>query len=525
MQPFRWSALGLLFALRLPSLVQPAAADQSLYAYVGLRLLDGGAPYLDAWDQKPPAIHLLYALLWSIWPDERVVAAADLMAAAGACALLIVLGRRLGSTSAGWIAACVFALLGNPAMHRLSGVFVRAQCETFIALAVTGALVLLMAPSRGRLRLVSAGVLLGAAIWLKYTAVVFAVPVLAAVWFGQPRPGRPADLMRQCLVLAGSTTAVGLAGLAWIAWHGALADFWLATYTYNLGYSSDGYTGPADFFRYLLSMPFRQARRELLWLLGLAGVLFALPVVRLRRSALLAGLWTAAAVLAIALNGRDLPQYFVQATPALALGAGLGAIAAWQSPHRAVRIAAMVLLAVGLWRVGVDRPVLGPLRLAGLPGLVDNVRFDLAYWRGAIDRRTYLNRFGGDRPQDKYDALAVDDLAGQVAATTEPDDRIFVYGFSPGVYVKAQRTSASRFFWNVPVLLEFGAGRPGYGTAGLLADLERSRPVLVALQKGDWATDSRTQFMNHPGLSAWLERGYRQVDDGPRFVVWRRRDR
>src|SRR5690606_9240126 len=113
------------------------------------------------------------------------------------------------------------------------------------------------------------------------------------------------------------------------------------TYTYNLGYSSDGYTGPADFFRYLLSMPFRQARRELLWLTGLAGVPLALSVARLRPAGALAGTWIAAAVVAIALNGRDLPQYFVQATPALALGAGLGAIAAWQSPHRAVRIAAM----------------------------------------------------------------------------------------------------------------------------------------------------------------------------------------
>ena len=50
-----------LLLLRLPSLVQPMGADQSLYAYVGDRIRAGGLPYRDAWDQKPPAIHFLYA--------------------------------------------------------------------------------------------------------------------------------------------------------------------------------------------------------------------------------------------------------------------------------------------------------------------------------------------------------------------------------------------------------------------------------------------------------------------------------
>ena len=101
----RWTVLLALLALRIPSLVQPAGADQSLYTYVGLRILDGGTPYLDAWDQKPPGVHLLYALLWRIWPDERVVAASDLAAAIAVCWLLILIGRRVASNAAGWTAA------------------------------------------------------------------------------------------------------------------------------------------------------------------------------------------------------------------------------------------------------------------------------------------------------------------------------------------------------------------------------------------------------------------------------------
>jgi hypothetical protein len=65
----RWAWLALillLLALRLPSLVQPAGGDQGLYGYAGQRILAGEVMYRDVWDQKPPAIVFLYALLWRV---------------------------------------------------------------------------------------------------------------------------------------------------------------------------------------------------------------------------------------------------------------------------------------------------------------------------------------------------------------------------------------------------------------------------------------------------------------------------
>lgn len=519
----RWAVLGLLFALRLPSLVQPAAADQNLYAYIGLRILAGEAPYVDAWDQKPPGIHLLYAALWWLWPDERIVNAADLAAAVGVCWLLVVLGRRIATPWAGWLAAWIFALLANPSMHRLSGIFQRGQCETFIALAITGALVLATVQSRRRSAMLGAGLLLGVAIWLKYNAAVFALPVALAVWCWQPRQsGALGTTFRDLAWLAGSTAVLGALGLVWLASHGALPDLWLATFDYNVAYSSSGYSGPGAFFWYLLTMPLRQARHELLWLLGLGGVLFAVVVPTARRVALIGAAWIAAAVVAIAINGRDLPQYFVQATPALAFAGGSGLAAAWRSKGLLLRTVVLLLLVIGFWRVGTDRQVFGVARLAGLPGLLDNVRFDINHWRGHIDRRTYLERFGGQRAHDKFAALDVDDLAALVASNSAPGDRVMVFGFSPGALVKADRMSASRFFWSLPVILEFAADHPGYGSRGLLEDLVESRPTLVVLQKGDWTQDSQTFFMGTPHLTAWLRAHYEPLSDNHRYAVWRR---
>src|SRR3954471_20807189 len=71
----------VLLAVRLPSLVQPMGADQGLYAYVGEQILSGGLPYRDAWDQKPPAIHVTYAAMRALVRGSAAVPAADLVMA------------------------------------------------------------------------------------------------------------------------------------------------------------------------------------------------------------------------------------------------------------------------------------------------------------------------------------------------------------------------------------------------------------------------------------------------------------
>ena len=67
------AAIAVLLIVRLPSLVQPMGSDQGLYAYVGDRILHGELAYRDAWDQKPPGIHYIYAGLRAIAQRDMVV--------------------------------------------------------------------------------------------------------------------------------------------------------------------------------------------------------------------------------------------------------------------------------------------------------------------------------------------------------------------------------------------------------------------------------------------------------------------
>src|SRR5437899_757174 len=116
------AAATALLIVRLPSLVQPMGPDQGLYAYIGERILHGELAYRDAWDQKPPGIHYVYAGLRLLSTRDVIVPAADLAAAALIAALLWMVGARLAGTAAGGLSAAIFLLLSDPSLARYAGV-------------------------------------------------------------------------------------------------------------------------------------------------------------------------------------------------------------------------------------------------------------------------------------------------------------------------------------------------------------------------------------------------------------------
>jgi len=504
-----------LLLVRLPSIVQPMGADQALYAYVGDRIRAGGLPYRDAWDQKPPAIHFLYAGLRTLWAADAVVPVADLVAAAAVGWLLYRLGSSLGPTGTGAASALLFLLLSNPAFTRVAGIRLRSQCETFIAVAVTGALLLLARSRRSNpaVMLVGAGALFGLAFTFKYNAAVFAIGGGITLWLWNRLSA--ADVFR----LAAGFCVPALALPVIFALGSALRPLFDATVLYNLQYSRETYGGLADATWYLATFPIERARVDALWTLGGAGCILLLGGAIRSRERLVPVVWVAAACASIAINGsRSLPQYFVQASPALALAAGWGSTMAWgwlqDQLGRSVRfvaIPAAIIVLVAVWRVNQ------------FPKLVQQTVFDARYAVGGLTRDVYLDRYDDDR---KYSALAAATLGEYLAAHSSPTDRVFVFGFTCAAYVHADRASASRFFWSRPVIVGFNAGRPGYGTEGLLSDLDLNRPAVIALQQRDWAPDvddSGKFFMATPALAGWLQAHYVQARGPEGFDVWLRR--
>jgi len=263
----------------------------------------------------------------------------------------------------------------------------------------------------------------------------------------------------------------------------------------------------------VFTFPVRHARVDALWLIGCGGCAVLLAGARRDRARLFAVAWVAAACLTIAINGsRDLPQYFIQAAPALALAAAWAGRIVFTRAYALSFIAGIAVL-IGVWRVN------------DFPKVVDNTWRDASYAAGRITRQEHLTRYG-DRATRKYSALAMDELAGFLRAHSQADDPVYVFGFSSGAYVNSDRRSASRFFWSRPVIVGFNDGKPGYGVAGLLEELRARHPVIVALQQRDWypdVDDSAHFFMTTPELASWLRTSYSAVAGPEGFDMWMRR--
>src|SRR5881275_927310 len=113
---FRLAALGIILltvAIRLPSLLHPQPIDsEAMYSVVANEIVDGGRPYADAVERKPPLLFWTYAAVFKIagkynWEALHIVALVwTLCAMAG----LYVIGRELFDGNTGLIAALFYSV-------------------------------------------------------------------------------------------------------------------------------------------------------------------------------------------------------------------------------------------------------------------------------------------------------------------------------------------------------------------------------------------------------------------------------
>src|SRR5690242_4299980 len=64
-----WLAAALLFVVfrALPNISYPLGRDQATYGVIGQGLLNGQHLYLNLWDNKPPGIFAIYAVLVKVF--------------------------------------------------------------------------------------------------------------------------------------------------------------------------------------------------------------------------------------------------------------------------------------------------------------------------------------------------------------------------------------------------------------------------------------------------------------------------
>src|SRR5437667_7491435 len=176
---FKLAALGLVLltvVTRLPSLLHPwSIDDEAVYSIVGNEIVDGGRPYVDAVERKPPLLFWLYA---GIFEATGKFNPAGLHAVAlgwtlATMAGLYVIGRQLFDRGTGLVAALLYSVY-QP-WGTFKNLAFNGEMIMNLPLVWSCAIVFTRTSARLRPELLVAGALLGAAFLLKQPAAIAAV--------------------------------------------------------------------------------------------------------------------------------------------------------------------------------------------------------------------------------------------------------------------------------------------------------------------------------------------------------------
>jgi hypothetical protein len=457
----RYLTLGvlLLFLLvRIGFRDIPIERDEGSYAYMGHLLLQGGIPYLDFYEMKPPALFYSYALLSGLSGGNLAwmhVWMALLLFVGGM--LLFYLVRRWMDDGAGAVAALAYAALTLTAYA--SGFSIQAEhLVGFFAIAGLWALTRGLQTGRSRFILL-AGVLLCYGLLVKQNGLFFALLAISLVPFFH-RSENPTQWFANTLrdggwLAAGAVIPAAVFGII-LGMQGALKEFWFWNVEYPRTYTS---TIPWEMGRSLLGNGLKKMYAELpaFWVMGGAGtVLIWLTRLSLWKKWAVTGFLLMAA-LSVTPGKRFYGHYFLHFFPALAVGAGavVYALGRWLEP-----LAGRTL-----------RLVLGPIVLVVLLALTIAAR-DAYYFRPNftnILRDTYgSNPF----PESRQ-------LADYLNRLYQPGDGLVVFGSEPQIY------------------------------AYTLAEAPTRHHFMGFLLKG------------HPREAEWQEEVIRSVEaDPPMYAVW-----
>ncbi|MGH7982963.1 MAG: ArnT family glycosyltransferase, partial [Candidatus Udaeobacter sp.] len=178
---FRFAALGIILltvATRLPSLLHPLPIDDEAgYSVIANEIIDGGRPYIDAVDRKPPLLFWTYAAAFKIGGEYNWMALhiLSLIWTLATMAGLYVIAKQLFDRETGLIAALFYSVFQVWASFK--NLAFNGEMVMNLAIVWAWAIGFSRSSLKWRPELLGAGALLCAAFLLKQPAAIAAIPL------------------------------------------------------------------------------------------------------------------------------------------------------------------------------------------------------------------------------------------------------------------------------------------------------------------------------------------------------------
>ena len=552
-----FGTLVLVFLRALPNLRYLTGRDQATYSVIGQGLLHGQLLYRDLWDNKPPGIFYIYALIVKTFgPVMWSVGLVDILwLLVISCCIFYFTRRYLGNPGAS------LAVLFYVCRHCRQGYIHAAQPEAFLMLGIFSAWFLLLdrgsPPPPGALtensvtnlppagngrasflkmaRYVGVGLLLGAAFWMKYNAVAF-FPFLALVPFvdfsGLDRtqnsnfPGFSRLRLviswkdwfgRMLLVSAGAIFAL-VAVLISFRISGAWPAMKEIQFVVLPRYGAMAFHWSLDFLFFAI----RRTQDQLgIWWEGMAALALMIALWRreLGRLAPIA-LMALAGYISTAMQWRFHAYYFETCYPFFAMFwayVGLKIYEGFMVLQRMVAARGWSMVRGLLW------VAFACLIFSVLPEesvrIAQQYSFAADWWRNP---RASYQAYYWQLPLEKIgDQLRVIDY---LKANSRPQDQVYVWGTAPLINFLPQRGNPSRFVSNLGLISTWA---PESWRQELVNTLEAKPPRYIVVERHDMAAsltftklDSEQYLKIYPRLAGLLQREYAPAVNYSDFEIY-----
>jgi Dolichyl-phosphate-mannose-protein mannosyltransferase len=525
-----WFLAGLVvvFLRALPNLRYPIGRDQATYCVIGQGLLHGQLLYRDLWDNKPPGIFFIYALIVKVFgPVMWCVGAVDILWLLVISCCIFYFARRYMGTP-----AAALAMVFNAVRHCRQGYIHAAQPETFLMLCVFAAYFLLL-PGKARSvsRLLAAGLILGAGVWLKYNAVAF-FPFVGLVPFldvrdldqgrGHVRLAIPWRdwLTRMLMVGTGFVFAI-LGVLAYFRVSGAWPALMEVQFEVLPRYGAMVFHWNLDYFLWAI----RQSQNHLGFWTEIMAALALLIGWRCREMAVVAPALLLGFVgyIAAAMQGRFHPYYFETCYPFFSMFWGYVCVKTYEGFKYLRQLfarkrwaLARALLWVVLAALGISLFPEESVRVA------QHYRFLEDWWRNP--EMSYIV-YWWQLPLEKLsEQLRV---INYLKENSSPNDEVYVWGTAPLINFLSQRENPSRFVSNLALISTWG---PPRWRQELVHTLETKRPRYIVVARHDsipsvsyTLMDSEEYIQVYPALRDLLNRQYQVAVNFWEFEIYQRK--
>ena len=515
---------------------------------IGQGILEGKLPYRDLWDIKPPGIYYVYALIVRFSAPDVVPGGGGYSLAAPHFLLHLLLCPPLLGDAGRGTGDGIQCYAALPAR-----IYSRSSARNlFDALCIRRLVPIVEQTPHARCggpstqgseqnwtlrvaRCFAAGLLMGAAFWLKYNAIVF-FPFLLLVPFldfrewdrgsSQVRMEIPWKdwLARMSTVAAGFLFAVlGVLAYFWSAgvWPAfkegqleVLPRFAAGHFQWNFSQES---------FSFLVSA-LRLSQTHLgIWTEIMAS-LSLLIAWRRRELACLApvALMAFAGYICAAMQGQFNSYYFETCYPFFAMFWGYVCVKTWEGFRDVRRVfeqRGWTLARPLLWLVFAG--VVFPLFPEESARVIMRYEFLADWWRDPeLSYKVYPSQLLSAKLSQQ---LCVVDF---LKKNSNPEDEVYMWGFAPLINFLAQRRNPSRFMNDFPLVSNWGLES---WRQEVVRTLETKRPRYIVVERNDSVPQCTHTILDseqclrlgvYPGLAALMSRQYRPAVNYSDFEVY-----